>query len=157
MSEASTLASMLLALAGGATLLSVEPPETRIPVDPHSAVASAGTGSVARVLRPQRGRDGRLYVAGTLNGERIRFLLDTGARQTVLSAADARRAGIEERGTTAVQTVSGTSELAHGIASSVIIDDARFIDRRVLIAPELNHSLMGMDIVGELNAGAIIL
>jgi aspartyl protease family protein len=41
------------------------------------------------------GADGHFYVNGEVNGVSVRFLVDTGASETVLSPADAARAGID--------------------------------------------------------------
>lgn len=41
--------------------------------------------------------DGHFWVRATVNGEPVRFLVDTGASDVVLSAATARRVGIDTR------------------------------------------------------------
>lgn len=42
----------------------------------------------------ERSRDGMFYVNAEINGERIRFLVDSGASVAVLTDADARRIGV---------------------------------------------------------------
>jgi aspartyl protease family protein len=56
---------------------------------PGEAVATG-----AREITLSEGDDGHYAVYGAVNGERVRFLVDTGATDIVLSPADARRAGI---------------------------------------------------------------
>ena len=41
------------------------------------------------------GENGHYHVYGTVNGVKIRFLIDTGASDIVLDPDDARRIGIE--------------------------------------------------------------
>ena len=58
---------------------------------PGDPVASAD----AHVLTLTQDESGDFYVYGSANGVRIRFLVDTGASDIVLSPADARRLGID--------------------------------------------------------------
>ena len=51
------------------------------------------TGARKMVISESEGGNYLLY--GTVNGARVRFLIDTGASDIVLSPADARRAGID--------------------------------------------------------------
>ena len=48
-----------------------------------------------RTVALQRGEDGHFHATLAIDGERIRFLVDTGATQMVLSQQDARRLGID--------------------------------------------------------------
>jgi aspartyl protease family protein len=43
----------------------------------------------------RRGEDGHFHATLRINGETVRFLVDTGATQMVLSQADARRVGLD--------------------------------------------------------------
>jgi aspartyl protease family protein len=58
-----------------------------------------GGGTVAaqagETLRIKQSLDGHFWVDGTLNGEKVRFLIDSGATTTSISTDTARRAGIE--------------------------------------------------------------
>ena len=47
------------------------------------------------VISITKASDGHFHVSGTVNGERISFLIDTGATGIVLSPDDARRAGTD--------------------------------------------------------------
>ena len=60
------------------------------------------------VVLPADGR-GHFFAEGAVNGVPVRFLVDTGASMVVLSAADAKRLGIDYRHApkTAVQTAAG--------------------------------------------------
>jgi len=63
----------------------------RSEVVPGEPVAS----SDAHVLTLTQDEGGDFYVYGSANGSRIRFLVDTGASEIVLSPGDARRLGID--------------------------------------------------------------
>lgn len=49
----------------------------------------------AREMTLSEGEDGHYHVYGTVNGVKIRFLIDTGATDIVLDPADARRIGLK--------------------------------------------------------------
>jgi aspartyl protease family protein len=76
---------------------------------PGEPVQSAG----AHVLTLTQDDAGDFYVYGAANGTRIRFLVDTGASDIVLSPADARRLGIDM---SALHFVSGF-ETANGVGA----------------------------------------
>jgi aspartyl protease family protein len=67
----------------------------------------------AHTLRLTQDEGGDFYVFGTANGSRIRFLVDTGASDIVLSPTDAQRLGID---TSTLHFVSGF-ETANGIGA----------------------------------------
>lgn len=60
-------------------------------VDPEPRVANAPGAEV----RVRAALDGHYWVRGTVNGHAVRFLVDTGASDVVLSEATARRVGID--------------------------------------------------------------
>jgi aspartyl protease family protein len=76
---------------------------------PGEPVQSTG----AHVLTLTQDDAGDFYVYGAANGTRIRFLVDTGASDIVLSPADARRLGIDM---SALHFVSGF-ETANGVGA----------------------------------------
>jgi aspartyl protease family protein len=67
-----------------------------------------------------RSEGGAFVVIGEVNGQRVRFIVDTGASETVLSPDDARRAGVD----TAALTYDRLSETANGVGRS-----ARYVGR----------------------------
>ena len=58
-------------------------------------------------LRIPRARNGHFYVAGTVNGRPVEFLVDTGASSVVVSEAFAREAGLQGGTPTTFQTANG--------------------------------------------------
>ena len=54
-----------------------------------------------------RDRDGHFYAPGTINGQPVRFLVDTGASLVVVSEAMAQSAGLAKGESTVFQTANG--------------------------------------------------
>ena len=100
----------------GITLLDVNEDNATIEVDGRKQVLQRGTyyqgasppASRAAVVLAADGR-GHFFADGQVNGLPVRFLVDTGASQVVLPAADARRIGIDyvNAPKTRVQTAGG--------------------------------------------------
>ena len=69
-------------------------------------------------LRIRQSEDGHFWVDGSLNGEKVRFLVDSGATITSISADTARRANIEYGGglPVLIETANGTITAARGRA-----------------------------------------
>ncbi|HEY2178912.1 MAG TPA: aspartyl protease family protein, partial [Caulobacteraceae bacterium] len=78
----------------------------RSSINPAYAVSDAKGSMVIG-----RGEGGGFYVMGKVNGEPVRFLVDTGATEIVLSPADAERAGLGA----ATLKFSEPSETANGV------------------------------------------
>ena len=81
-----------LALALLATLPSAAIAASPEPADRIAAVAAAGADEGMEIARA---KDGMFYVQAEINGQKIRFLVDTGANVVVLNGADAARLGIQ--------------------------------------------------------------
>ena len=75
-------------------------------VNPNRALVSAPTGEI--VL--QRNRAGQYLADGEVNGERVTFLLDTGATQVALSTRLARELGLELGTPVTLQTAAGPAQ-----------------------------------------------
>jgi aspartyl protease family protein len=96
------------------------------------------------------------YVYGTANGTRIRFLIDTGATDIVLSPSDANRLGID---TAALQYVRGY-ETANGVGAgaaytlnSLSIGPIQVWNVRVSInRTDMHASLLGMAFLKRLRS-----
>ncbi|MEN2785575.1 TIGR02281 family clan AA aspartic protease [Sphingomonas qilianensis] len=76
---------------------------------PSAAPVQIGRDPIGRW---QRAPDGLFYVNATVNGVRVRFLVDTGASVTVLTSEDARRVGAGAIGpATTIATVGGSAPM----------------------------------------------
>jgi aspartyl protease family protein len=106
------------------------------------------------------GRGGHFQIIANINGAEVRTIFDTGASAVVLTAADAKRAGLDTaalRYDTPVATANGT-----GRAASVMLErvDVGGIERRrvrafVAEAGALDTSLLGMSFLETLSRYAV--
>lgn len=83
-------------------------PDLRRTISPSAAVSRNGA------VELRQAEDGHFYADALVNGVSLRFLIDTGASDIVLSAEDARRAGLDPSGL----TYSGLAETANGTVST---------------------------------------
>ena len=76
-----------------------------------------GAVQEGETLRIRQSADGHFWVDAELNGEQVRFLIDSGATMTSISAATARRAGIVPS--------SGLKAMVQTANGAVMVDRAR--------------------------------
>ena len=72
-------------------------------LEPPTAVVSADGG-----LELPRHRDGHFYIDGSINGQFVRFMVDTGASSIAVSDTLAQRAGLEGGEWVQFRTANGT-------------------------------------------------
>jgi aspartyl protease family protein len=125
----------------------------------HLRVAfSAGEPVVSgehELIIPQS-EDGSFVVVGKVNGQRVRFVLDTGASDTVLSPEDARRIGADMASLRYVlqsETANGTGSGAPLVADRLEIGPIAISNFRVVVnrAP-MSASLLGMSFLRRLDS-----
>jgi aspartyl protease family protein len=105
-----------------------------------------------RELVVGRGPDGHFHLDAQVNGVSVRFLVDTGATATVLSHADAERAGVhldELQFDRPVMTANGLAYFARARLASLEIGPFRMSDVAVGVMPPdtLSVSLLGMSTI----------
>ena len=103
---------------------------------------------------------GEFAVAAKVNGARVTFLFDTGASVVVLTAADARRAGIDTRGLdfdVPVTTANGAAMAAEVRLDSIEVGPIVMRNVRALVARPgaLEESLLGMSFLERLKSYAV--
>jgi aspartyl protease family protein len=108
----------------------------------------------AQELVIRRGEDGHFHLDAELNGTSVRFLVDTGATSTALTASDAERAGIDVdslRFDRLVQTANGQALFARAVAGSLAIGPYEIADVPVAIMPDAvgGTSLLGMNVINR--------
>lgn len=101
-------------------------------------------------------REGSFVVVGRVNGQRVRFVVDTGATDTVLSPEDARRLGIDLKGLTfgePAETANGIGYSAAYTAKSLEVGPIAFDDFKLAIneAP-MSSSLLGLSFLRRLRS-----
>jgi aspartyl protease family protein len=118
---------------------------------PQASVAASGP----RVLTVSADLQGHYILHPTLDGRRVRMLVDTGASLVALSHEDARLAGItvaEREYTRMVQTANGTVRAAPIRIREMRVGDiaVRDVEALVLPAGRLGTSLLGMTFLRRL-------
>ena len=116
-----------------------------------SAPQSGGGAEV----RLKRAEGGHFYADAYVNGERVRFLVDTGASRVALSYEDARRIGIETESlnyTIPVSTANGMTLNAATELDYVMIGDLRIEKVKASVARkgQMDGSLLGMSLLERL-------
>ena len=104
--------------------------------------------------RVQMRRDGHFWIAAEVNGERVNFMVDTGATLTAVSARTAERIGLEPR----MGGIPVTLNTANGTISAEIgtMDEMRFgnvVARGLdtVIVPNLGETnVIGMNLLSRL-------
>ncbi len=113
---------------------------------------SAGIGSIAF----RAGNDGHYRVEALVDGTRIRFLVDTGASDVVLSPADARRLGFDlERlaFTRFYTTANGTVRGAPVSLGEIGLGPIRLTGLRASVnGADMDSSLLGMSFLDRLGS-----
>jgi aspartyl protease family protein len=101
-------------------------------------------------LRVPMAEDGHFWVTGSVNGNEVRFLVDSGASTTVLSAAVATRAGVEGRDRDFISTANGTAQVSRAYASVLKVGSIERTDFPVLINANDNTNVLGMNFLSSL-------
>jgi aspartyl protease family protein len=116
----------------------------------HSSARASSAQSATLSANPQ----GHFLVEGQVNGGSIRFLVDTGATQVALSAADANRLGIDYR--KGQQGLMGTAN-GTAVAYKVTLNTVRIgdivvnnIDAVVLESGQMPFALLGMSFLNRM-------
>ncbi|HEY3950840.1 retropepsin-like aspartic protease family protein [Phenylobacterium sp.] len=99
---------------------------------------------------------GGYFVTGRVNGQPVRFLVDTGSTDTVLSPADAQRLGVDPGRlafTRSAETANGTGYGAPFVAGSLQVGPIALADMPMVVnqAP-MTSSLLGMSFLKRLSA-----
>lgn len=99
---------------------------------------------------------GSYQVVGRVNGARVRFLIDTGASEIVLTGADARAAGLDLETLDYSRPFATANGIAHGASATVrelAIGGIVLRDVKVSVQREgLSTSLLGMSFLRRLKA-----
>jgi len=107
---------------------------------------AASAGEDTLVLNA--GTDGHFYIVGSVNGASVRFMIDTGASDIVLSPADATRAGLDVRVldySRIYETANGQGRGAPVVLDTLAIGPIRRQSVRAAVnKAEMRGSLLGM-------------
>lgn len=123
----------------------------------------AGSGGAIAVqagetLRIKQSEDGHFWVDGELNGERVRFLVDSGATITSISAETARRSNIEPSTgfPVLVNTANGTVPVQRGRAEQLDVGKIKRRDLAVHISETFGETnVLGMNFLSSLSGWGV--
>jgi aspartyl protease family protein len=121
---------------------------------------SRGEGGVVgtgRELRIRKAMDGHFWVNGEVNGRKVRFLVDSGATVTSLSAQTAARAGVETGGfPVLVETANGTVRARRGRAERLKIGSIERRDLAVHVSETFGDTdVLGMNFLSSLSSWGV--
>lgn len=113
---------------------------------------------VGEDLQIKQALDGHFWVDGQLNGESVRFLIDSGATTTSISGATARRAGIQPSGgfPAMVRTANGVVTVERGRAERLAIGHIVREDMAVHISDGFGETnVLGMNFLSSLSGWGV--
>lgn len=113
---------------------------------------------VGEELQIKQSLDGHYWVDGKLNGEDVRFLIDSGATTTSISGRTARLAGIEPRGgiPAVVQTANGIVAVQRGRAEELKVGHIVRKDLAVHISDGFGDTnVLGMNFLSSLSGWGV--
>ncbi len=120
---------------------------------------SAGTEGPGGEMVFQRGNDGHFQVEAEVDGRSIRFMVDTGASDVVLTRADAERLGFDVGAldyTQSYSTANGTVYGAPVQLGAMTIGTIRVDDVRASVnSGEMDRSLLGMSFLSRLSGFSV--
>ncbi len=109
-------------------------------------------------IRIRQASDGHFWVTAEVNGEPVRFLIDSGATTTSLSRDTARRVGVEPGGglQAMVQTANGVVMVDRGRAESIAVGPIRRNDVAVHISDAFGDmNVIGMNFLSTLSGWSV--
>jgi aspartyl protease family protein len=119
------------------------------------AAPAAGVEMEDGAIRFTRDVDGHFTIRAEVNGQRVMFLLDTGATDIVLSPQDAERIGIAPAQLTfnrMVQTANGMGWAASVELTSVVVGPIAIGPMRASVnKASMDRSLLGMEFLNRLS------
>ena len=119
-------------------------------------VRAEATGEPVRQgaeLRIPMAIDGHFWVDAAVNGERVKFLVDSGATMTTIDRATARRAGIavSPSASQIVRTGNGFVRVATGRAAELRVGTIERTDFAVHVMADENLNVLGMNFLSTLD------
>jgi aspartyl protease family protein len=141
-------------VSAGAVMAFTPQPLRLAQLQADSGPTVARADPLAGVGEARKAPDGHFWAWAKVNGEWVRFLVDTGATAVALTPADAARLGFKPADldyVTRVATAGGSSRAASVTLASVAVGEARIDDvTAVVVEHGLDTSLLGMSYLGRL-------
>lgn len=128
----------------------------------HRVMAEArGEGQMVRVgseLRIRKSDDGHFWVDGRLNGETVRFLVDSGATTTSISERTAQRAHVEagDGFPVMVETANGVVTARRGVAQRLVVGTIERRGMTVMVSEAFGPTdVLGMNFLSSLSGWSV--
>lgn len=96
-----------------------------------------------------RAKDGHYYIQGSINGNPITFLVDTGATVTTLQQNTAIIGGIKDCQATQSNTANGIVDVCVGTIAEMQIGEYIINNAVVVSNPKIGVNLLGMNVLGQ--------
>jgi aspartyl protease family protein len=104
-------------------------------------------------MRIPMAEDGHFWIEGVVNGQPVRFLVDSGASNTTVSGATASEAGIEiGRLTQSINTANGIAQVHKSYADHLQIGAIERTDFPVDVNSNNDTNLLGMNFLSSLGS-----
>lgn len=113
-------------------------------------------GAATEIVIP-RSRDGHFYVAGSIGGKPVTFLVDTGASMVAVSKAVASGIGLPDGNATMVTTAGGRIAAEEVAGQRIMVGGIAINKARVLVLPgAAPEALLGQNVLRymEINQSA---
>lgn len=106
-----------------------------------------------RVVELEANRAGQYLVPGEINGERVTFLVDTGATHVAVPAEIADRVGLRRLGDVAVETAGGRTRASRTVTDRLAVGGIERREVRGSINPSMagDYVLLGMTFLRHLD------
>ena len=158
-------ACMILATAAAGAITSLglgeaAPPKSATAEFATTAPAAQGEATTSAIMRRtprvvHQAGDGLYYTQALINGQPVRFIIDTGSSVVVLNAADAARTGVkgDSQSPIHVQTAGGDTGMLTTTLRQVTIagQSINNVDAAI-VGPGLKISLMGQSVLSRLES-----
>jgi aspartyl protease family protein len=120
--------------------------------NPNPSISSRITDTVAEITL-SRNRQGHYVASGTMNGQEVVFLIDTGATDVAIPNTLAHRLGLVRGPRSQYNTANGLIEAHQATLDSVVLGNIEVREVRASIVPNMSddHVLLGMSFLRHLN------
>ena len=115
-------------------------------INPNQNIVTTVNGYQKEIVL-QRNSYGHYVSSGTINGHRVRFLLDTGASDIAIPESIANRIELSKGRTIVVKTANGNTKAYRTRLDSVALGEIKLYDLNATILPNItgDEILLGMN------------
>jgi aspartyl protease family protein len=142
----SHLGIKLISTAGELAVIEIKGQRQTLRLGDVPVSVGAKTNGGGNKIVMQAGSGGHFMTLGSVNGQSVQFMVDTGATTVALGAEQADRAGISYKSGQRVQmsTANGVSQGWHILLHSVRIGDVEVFDVDAIVTPQaMPFALLG--------------